>query len=160
MSKQLDDIIKTFYVISGKDNKDSTSVDYPSETFEDLSKKSLPNVVGVIKNDILDSIDQEIKECYISLVNELKAKNIEIVEIDLPFFKHVIPTYYVLTMAEASSNLSRYDGIRYGNRSSSKDLNQMYVETRSNGFSDEVKRRIMTGTYVLSSGYYLSLIHI
>ena len=154
MSKQLDDIIKTFYVISGKDNKDSTSIDYPSETFEDLSKKSLPNVVGVIKNDILDSIDQEIKECYMSLVNELKAKNIKIVEIDLPFFKHVIPTYYVLTMAEASSNLSRYDGIRYGNRINGQDLNELYVDTRSKGFSDEVKRRIMTGTYVLSSGYY------
>ena len=154
MSKKLDDIIKTFYVVSGKDLKDSTSVDYKKESLKNLSKKSLPKTVGVIKDDILNSIDVEIKDRYLFLVSNLKESGVKIKEIDLPFFKHVIPTYYVLTMAEASSNLSRYDGIRYGNRSSSKDLNQMYVETRSKGFSDEVKRRIMTGTYVLSSGYY------
>ena len=154
MSKKLDDIIKTFYVVSGKDLKDSTSVDHKKESLKNLSKKSLPKTVGVIKDDILNSIDVEIKDRYLFLVGNLKESGVKIKEIDLPFFKHVIPTYYVLTMAEASSNLSRYDGIRYGNRSSSKDLNQLYVETRSKGFSDEVKRRIMTGTYVLSSGYY------
>ena len=154
MSKKLDDIIKTFYVVSGKDPKDSTSVDHKRESLKNLSKKSLPKTVVVIKDDILNSIDVEIKDRYLFLVSNLKESGVKIKEIDLPFFKHVIPTYYVLTMAEASSNLSRYDGIRYGNRSSSKDLNQMYVETRSKGFSDEVKRRIMTGTYVLSSGYY------
>ena len=154
MSKKLDDIIKTFYVVSGKDSKDSTSVDYKKESLKNLSKKSLPKTVGVIKDDILNSIDVEIKDRYLFLVSNLKESGVKIKEIDLPFFKHVIPTYYVLTMAEASSNLSRYDGIRYGNRYSSKDLNQLYVETRSKGFSDEVKRRIMTGTYVLSSGYY------
>lgn len=154
MSKKLDDIIKTFYVVSGKDPNDSTSVDHKKESLKNLSKKSLPKTVGVIKDDILNSINVEIKDRYLFLVSNLKESGVKIKEIDLPFFKHVIPTYYVLTMAEASSNLSRYDGIRYGNRSSSKDLNQLYVETRSKGFSDEVKRRIMTGTYVLSSGYY------
>ena len=114
----------------------------------------MPKSIGVVNKNILKDVNPEIKDRYYLLIDFLKSKKVEIIEIDLPFFEYCIPAYYVLTMAEASSNLSRFDGVRYGNRSDSNDLSELYVKTRSKGFSDEVKRRIMTGTYVLSSGYY------
>ena len=154
MSKSLKDVYNTFCATSGLDNKDATSCDIEIPDLESFNEKKLPKSVGIIKNEILDKINPEIAEKYRLLVDFLKLKKVKIIEIDLPYFKYCIPAYYVLTMAEASSNLSRFDGIRYGNRADSKDLNQLYVESRTNGFSDEVKRRIMTGTYVLSSGYY------
>ena len=137
MSKSIKDIYNTFCTISGQDHKDSTSVD-----------------VNVVSDKILKNINVEIAEKYRQLVDYFKSKKVKIIEIDLPYFNYCIPAYYVLTMAEASSNLSRFDGVRYGNRANTKDLSELYIETRSKGFSDEVKRRIMTGTYVLSSGYY------
>tara|TARA_B100000963_G_scaffold72749_1_gene60846 strand:+ start:213 stop:1574 length:1362 start_codon:yes stop_codon:yes gene_type:complete len=154
MSKSLNDVYSTFCSISGLDKKDSTSYDIEIPNVESFNEKKLPKSVGIIKNEILDKINPEIAEKYHLLVDFLKIKKVKIIEIDLPYFDYCIPAYYVLTMAEASSNLSRFDGIRYGNRANSKDLNQLYIKSRTNGFSDEVKRRIMTGTYVLSSGYY------
>ena len=154
MSKSLNDVYSTFCSISGLDKKDSTSYDIEIPNHESFNEKKLPKSVGIIKNEILDKINPEISEKYHLLVDFLKTKKVKIIEIDLPYFDYCIPAYYVLTMAEASSNLSRFDGIRYGNRANSKDLNQLYIKSRTNGFSDEVKRRIMTGTYVLSSGYY------
>ena len=154
MSKNLNDVYSTFCSISGLDKKDSTSCDIEIPNDESFNEKKLPKSVGIIKNEILDKINPEIAEKYHLLVDFLKTKKVKIIEIDLPYFDYCIPAYYVLTMAEASSNLSRFDGIRYGNRANSKDLNQLYIKSRTKGFSDEVKRRIMTGTYVLSSGYY------
>ena len=154
MSKNLNDVYITFCSISGLDKKDSTSYDIEIPNHESFNEKKLPKSVGIIKNEILDKINPEIAEKYHLLVDFLNTKKVKIIEIDLPYFDYCIPAYYVLTMAEASSNLSRFDGIRYGNRANSKDLNQLYIKSRTNGFSDEVKRRIMTGTYVLSSGYY------
>ena len=154
MSKNLNDVYSTFCSISGLDKKDSTSCDIKIPYDESFNEKKLPKSVGIIKNEILDKLNPEIAEKYYLLVDFLKTKKVKIIEIDLPYFDYCIPAYYVLTMAEASSNLSRFDGIRYGNRANSKDLNQLYIKSRTNGFSDEVKRRIMTGTYVLSSGYY------
>ena len=84
----------------------------------------------------------------------MKSKNIQLVNVDLKIPDYAIPTYYIIAAAEASSNLSRFDGIRYGKRYNSDDLNKIYEQTRSNYFGDEVKRRIMIGNYVLSSGYY------
>ena len=154
MSKKLDDIHRTFSVIAGKDKKDATSVDLEVENYKPLKNLSLPKSIGVIKDDILKEINNDIAERYTFLVDYLRNNNVVVNEIELPFFKYCIPAYYVLTMAEASSNLSRFDGIRYGNRANNENLSDLYVKSRSEGFSDEVKRRIMTGTYVLSSGYY------
>ena len=154
MSKKLDDIHRTFSVIAGKDKKDATSVDLEVENYKPLKNLSLPKSIGVIKDDILKEINNDIAERYAFLVDYLRNNNVVVNEIELPFFKYCIPAYYVLTMAEASSNLSRFDGIRYGNRANNENLSDLYVKSRSEGFSDEVKRRIMTGTYVLSSGYY------
>ena len=154
MSKKLDDIHRTFSVIAGKDKKDATSVDLEVKNYKPLKNLSLPKSIGVIKDDILKEINNDIAERYTFLVDYLRNNNVVVNEIELPFFKYCIPAYYVLTMAEASSNLSRFDGIRYGNRANNENLSDLYVKSRSEGFSDEVKRRIMTGTYVLSSGYY------
>ena len=154
MSKDLTDVYKTFSVISGIDKKDATTCNIPLNNKFSLKASKLPKSIGVVSKNILKDINPEIKDRYYLLIDFLKSKKVEIIEIDLPFFEYCIPAYYVLTMAEASSNLSRFDGVRYGNRSDSNDLSELYVKTRSKGFSDEVKRRIMTGTYVLSSGYY------
>ena len=154
MSKDLTDVYKTFSVISGIDKKDATSCNIPLNDKFSFKASKLPKSIGVVSKNILKDINPEIKDRYYLLIDFLKSKKVEIIEIDLPFFEYCIPAYYVLTMAEASSNLSRFDGVRYGNRSDSNDLSELYVKTRSKGFSDEVKRRIMTGTYVLSSGYY------
>ncbi len=154
MSKDLNNICKTFSVISGEDKKDATSSEIPLNDKFSLKDSKFPKCIGIVSDDLLKKINPEIRERYNLLVDFLKTRKVKIIEIDLPFFDYCIPAYYILTMAEASSNLSRFDGVRYGNRLNSDDLSQLYLKTRSEGFSDEVKRRIITGTYVLSSGYY------
>ena len=154
MSKSIKDVHSTFCAISGKDIKDSTSVDADKPSISNLEDSRLPKSIGIINDNILNQINVEIAEKYRLLVDYLKLKKVQIIEIDLPYFEYCIAAYYVLTMAEASSNLSRFDGVRYGNRANNENLSDLYIKTRSDGFSDEVKRRIMTGTYVLSSGYY------
>jgi aspartyl-tRNA(Asn)/glutamyl-tRNA(Gln) amidotransferase subunit A len=154
MSKKIEDIRKTLSIISGVDIKDATSVDRRVDKYKSLNNVSLPKTLGVVKEEIINELNPEIAERYRYLVSYLKNKNVKIIEIDLPFFKYCIPTYYILTMAEASSNLSRFDGVRYGRRAKNDNLSELYIKSRNEGFSDEVKRRIMTGTYVLSSGYY------
>ena len=154
MSKSIIDVYSTFCAISGKDIKDSTSVDADKPSISNLEDSRLPKSIGIINDNILNQINVEIAEKYRLLVDYLKLKKVQIIEIDLPYFEYCIAAYYVLTMAEASSNLSRFDGVRYGNRANNENLSDLYIKTRSDGFSDEVKRRIMTGTYVLSSGYY------
>ncbi len=154
MSKKIENIRKTLSVISGKDRKDATTVDRKVDDYKPLNNVDLPKSIGIIKQEVLNELNPEIAERYQYLVSYLKENNVKINEIDLPFFKYCIPTYYVLTMAEASSNLSRFDGVRYGNRADCENLSELYFKSRTEGFSDEVKRRIMTGTYVLSSGYY------
>ena len=154
MSKSIKDVHSTFCAISGKDIKDSTSVDAVKPCISNLEDSRLPKSIGIINDNILNQINVEIAEKYRLLVDYLKLKKVQIIEIDLPYFEYCIAAYYVLTMAEASSNLSRFDGVRYGNRANNENLSDLYIKTRSDGFSDEVKRRIMTGTYVLSSGYY------
>ena len=154
MSKSIKDVHSTFCAISGKDIKDSTSYDADKPSISNLEDSRLPKSIGIINDNILNQINVEIAEKYRLLVDYLKLKKVQIIEIDLPYFEYCIAAYYVLTMAEASSNLSRFDGVRYGNRANNENLSDLYIKTRSDGFSDEVKRRIMTGTYVLSSGYY------
>jgi len=154
LSKNLEDITSAFSVMSGNDSKDVTSSKEPVLSLEKYNKEKLPKNVGILSDDTLSDIEGEIVDRYHMILDFLRKKKVNLVEVELPYFDYCVATYYVLTMAEASSNLSRFDGVRYGRRGDSKDLNETYLKSRSEGFSEEVKRRIMTGTYVLSSGYY------
>lgn len=154
-AKNIEDIVLILNVISGKDENDSTSVDtnliyYPIENPSNIKIK-----IGIPKEYFGKGLDEEIKERIFEVADKLKSKGIELSEISLPMTEYNIATYYILTTAEASSNLARFDGARYGYRSKqSETLEDMYINSRSEGFGNEVKRRIMLGTYVLSSGYY------
>ncbi|MDP4192221.1 MAG: Asp-tRNA(Asn)/Glu-tRNA(Gln) amidotransferase subunit GatA [Bacteroidota bacterium] len=150
-------------VISGKDCLDSTSADIPVPDFQKLlddvnlasgDYNGKPRI-GIPKEYFGHGLNPEIRESIENLIGKLKTSGFEVKEISLPHTEYSIATYYILTTAEASSNLARYDGARYGYRSSeSHNLKQMYTLSRSEGFGKEVKRRIMLGTYVLSAGYY------
>lgn len=151
------DIAAVLEVIAGEDDRDSTS---SKEAVKEYTKKlksndEVPLKIGIAKEYFGEGLQPEIKQAINNKMDELKSKGFEVKEISLPHSKYVIQTYYILTSAEASSNLARYDGVRYGYRSpESSNVEDMYVNTRSEGFGDEVKRRIMLGTYVLSAGYY------
>ncbi|MEO8664190.1 MAG: Asp-tRNA(Asn)/Glu-tRNA(Gln) amidotransferase subunit GatA [Ignavibacteria bacterium] len=152
------DISCALEVIAGRDERDSTSSDNPVDIYsKEVENKFDPkNIrIGYAKEYFEEGLDEEIKKVILNKIEALKQKGFTIKEISLPRSKYVIQTYYILTCAEASSNLSRYDGVRYGYRAEdSAVLEDMYVNTRSEGFGEEVKRRIMLGTYVLSAGYY------
>lgn len=154
-AKNVDDIALIMSVISVKDENDSTSVE--SESIEYPINKNLKKkfVIGIPEEYFGEGLDVEIKEKIFDMIEVLKQNDFEVKEITLPMTEYNIAAYYILTTAEASSNLARFDGARYGYRSkNSLTLEEMYVNSRSEGFGAEVKRRIMLGTYVLSSGYY------
>lgn len=154
-AKNVDDIALILNVISGRDDRDSTSVDSESIDYPIIKRQDKKFIIGFPKEYFGDGLDKEIKEKIWSVIEVLKQNDFEVKEISLPMTEYNIATYYILTTAEASSNLARYDGARYGYRSrNSSTLEEMYVNSRSEGFGSEVKRRIMLGTYVLSSGYY------
>lgn len=137
------------------DEKDSTSVNLPVPDYESYLGKSIKGMkIGIPKEYYLDGMSQEIIDLWQKGINWLKEAGAEIHDISLPHTKYALPSYYIIAPAEASSNLARYDGVRFGLRVPGKDIIEMYENTRSVGFGDEVKRRILIGTYVLSSGYY------
>jgi aspartyl-tRNA(Asn)/glutamyl-tRNA(Gln) amidotransferase subunit A len=141
--------------MSGHDPKDSTSADKPVPDFEKaLTKKVKGLRIGVPKEYRVDGMSAEIDALWQQGIEWFKAAGAEIVDISLPHTKYALPAYYIVAPAEASSNLARYDGVRYGARVNGKNIIDMYEETRSHGFGAEVKRRILIGTYVLSAGYY------
>ena len=142
--------------MAGHDPKDSTSIDRPVPDYEDFVGKGVKGLtVGVPKEYRLDDMPAEIEALWAKGVEWLKAAGAEIVEVSLPHTKYSLPAYYIVAPAEASSNLARYDGVRYGFRAEGDhDIAAMYEHTRGQGFGDEVKRRILIGTYVLSAGYY------
>ncbi len=154
-SKNVEDAALVMEVISGKDLNDSTSIkkeipDYSSALTKDTKLK-----IGIPKEYFADGLDEEIKTAILNIVDELKLEGYEVKEVSLPMTEYTIATYYILTTAEASSNLARFDGARYGFRANDySNLKEMYLNSRTQGFGKEVKRRIMLGTYVLSSGYY------
>ena len=151
------DIAAIMHVISGKDAHDSTSSskqvpNYTQILQQPLSKKRIAYIKECIEHD---GVDAEIKAKIKAILAQLKAEGHTVEEVAFPYLDYMIPTYYVLSTAEASSNLSRYDGVHYGRRA--KDavgVEQTYTKSRTEGFGKEVKRRILLGTYVLSSGYY------
>jgi len=155
MTKDVKDSALLLEVIAGHDNKDSTSAQNKVEPFSQNLKKDIKGLkIGIPKEYKIDGISKEILDLWEKGVEVLKSLGCEVKEISLPHTKYALPTYYIIAPAEASSNLARYDGVRYGFRAEGKDLIEMYENTRSLGFGDEVKRRILIGTYVLSSGYY------
>lgn len=154
-AKNVEDLFLILDVISGKDENDSTSVDFSEVKLQAQNIEAKKIKIGYPKEYFAEGLDSEIKEKIFSLINSLKNAGFNVSEISLPMTEFNIAAYYILTTAEASSNLARYDGARYGYRSKNSDtLEEMYVNSRTEGFGAEVKRRIMLGTYVLSSGYY------
>lgn len=142
--------------ISGHDTHDSTSLDIPVPAFSKaLSRDIKGSKVGVIKELLGEGVSPDVKKAVENAVQTYKNLGAEIVEISLPLLEYSIGVYYILATAEASSNLARFDGVKYGQRTKDpKNLLEMYTKTRAEGFGDEVKRRIMLGTYALSAGYY------
>jgi aspartyl-tRNA(Asn)/glutamyl-tRNA(Gln) amidotransferase subunit A len=141
--------------MAGHDPKDSTSVNIPVPDYEKAVGRSVKGLkIGVPKEYRVEGMPAEIEKLWQQGSDVLKAAGAEIVEISLPHTKYALPAYYIVAPAEASSNLARYDGVRYGARVPGKDIISMYENTRAAGFGAEVKRRIMIGTYVLSAGYY------
>lgn len=142
--------------VAGYDPLDSTSVDVPVPDYlADLERGVAGKKIGLPKEYFIDGVDAEVKQAVQNAVDKYRELGAEIVEISLPHTKYAVACYYVIATAEASSNLARYDGVRYCQRvDNGKGLIDMYTQTRSAGFGAEVKRRIMLGTYALSSGYY------
>lgn len=150
------DAARVLQVIAGSDENDSTSANVDVPDYLSLMDRNVKGLkIGLPKEYFSDGLNSEIRSVIQKKIEQLKDGGAEIVEVSLPNSEYTISTYYILATAEASSNLARYDGARYGYRSSNaQSLEEMYVKSRSEGFGDEVKRRIMLGTYVLSSGYY------
>ena len=155
MTKNVKDCSMLLEVISSFDQKDSTSIDYKRNCYsKELSKDIKGKKIGIPKEYRVDNMPDEIEQLWKNGISYAKDCGAEIIDISLPHTNYALPTYYIVAPAEASSNLARYDGVKYGFRSPGQNLIEMYEKTRSEGFGDEVKRRIMIGTYVLSSGYY------
>jgi aspartyl-tRNA(Asn)/glutamyl-tRNA(Gln) amidotransferase subunit A len=156
MARSVEDTALMFQIASGHDEKDSTSANVPVENYtqeiNDLNVKGLK--IGLPKEYFVEGVDQKVKDIIMAQIEKFKAAGAQIVDISLPNTKYAVPAYYIIAPAEAAANLSRYDGMRYGLRVEGTNLNDTYSKSRSAGFGWEVKRRIMVGNYVLSSGYY------
>ena len=155
MAQNVEDCALLQEVISSYDKKDSTSIDFKrNEYSKELSKDIKGKKIGIPKEYRVEGMPKEIEELWQKGIDYAKDCGAEIVDISLPHTNYALPTYYIVAPAEASSNLARYDGVKYGFRAKGENLIDMYEKTRSEGFGAEVLRRIMIGTYVLSSGYY------
>ena len=155
MTRDVKDSSLLFEVISSYDQKDSTSVDFKRGNYlKELNNSIKGKKIGIPKEYRVDAMPKEIEDLWQKGINIIKDAGAKIIDISLPHTKYALPAYYIVAPAEASSNLARYDGVKYGFRCKGENLIDMYEKTRSAGFGNEVKRRIMIGTYVLSSGYY------
>ena len=150
------DVAAVYDAIGGKDPRDATSSDRPLEaTAGELKRTDLRGVrVGIVREFGLDALDANVRGVYEAAYRDLEKLGAELVEVSLPTAKYGLSTYYLIAPAEASSNLARFDGIRYGLRVDGSDVADLYKKTRAAGFGPEVKRRILIGTHALSSGYY------
>jgi aspartyl-tRNA(Asn)/glutamyl-tRNA(Gln) amidotransferase subunit A len=155
MTRTVQDAAIMLKSMAGYDPKDSTSVNQTVPDFESAMNGNIKGLrVGIPTEYRLDGLSSEVDNLWKRGVDLLKEAGAEPVEISLPHTKYALPTYYIVAPAEASSNLARYDGVRYGLRVPGDSLDEMYENTRGAGFGKEVRRRIMIGTYVLSAGYY------
>jgi aspartyl-tRNA(Asn)/glutamyl-tRNA(Gln) amidotransferase subunit A len=156
MTRTVEDGAALMEIIAGHDPNDATSLQVEVPRFTEEIKKDVKGLkIGVIKELHGEGIEAGVKECFQAMLKKLESAGVVIEEVSLPSTSNALSAYYLIAPAEASSNLARYDGVRYGYRA--KDVDNMldlYLKTRSEGFGDEVKRRIMLGTYALSAGYY------
>lgn len=156
ITNNVEDMAKILEVISGDDNMDATVSNKPVPNYSDLLDSKGPRKIAYISDSLeSDGIDPEVKEHTHDIINKLKEAGHDIESVEFPFLDYMVPCYYVLTTAEASSNLARYSGLLYGHRSEdAEDLETTFKLSRKEGFGEEVQRRIMTGTFVLSSDHY------
>jgi len=155
IAKSVEDCALLLNVMAGYDAKDSTSANILTPDFTSLLNQDIKGLkIGIPQEYRPDGLNSEISKLWDDGISMLKSRGAEIVDISLPHTKYALPAYYIIAPAEASSNLARYDGVRYGLRVDGNGLDEMYINTRTEGFGSEVKRRIMIGTYVLSAGYY------
>jgi aspartyl-tRNA(Asn)/glutamyl-tRNA(Gln) amidotransferase subunit A len=156
LARTVGDAALTLSVIAGADECDATSSQRPVPDFTASLTGDVRGVrVGVPRAFVSEGVDEGVRRAFDASLETLRGAGAALVDIELPYAKYAIPVYYLVATAEASSNLARYDGVRYGHRETDgKDLKEMYSRTRDEGFGPEVKRRIMLGTYVLSAGYY------
>ena len=155
-ARTVEDAAALLEVISGYDKHDSTSLKLPVENYTaSLNNNIKGKKIGVVKELMVEGLADDVQQAMQSAIDTYKSLGAEVVEISLPNIKHSIGIYYILATAECSSNLARFDGVRYGHRTSeASNLMELYCKSRAEGFGAEVKRRIMLGTYALSSGYY------
>ncbi len=159
ITKTAEDAQIVFNAISGKDEKDSTSIELPetrslSVDRERVSVKASDLRIGIPKEYFVEGMDKEVEKIIKQAIKKIEEMGAKIEKISLPHTKYALAIYYLIMPSEASANLARYDGIKYGLSKSNKDLLGVYLKSRAEGFGDEVKRRIMLGTYALSAGYY------
>lgn len=154
IARSSEDIAKTLGIIAGFDENDLTTLNVPVPDYVSLLNRDIKGLRIGISQEFFDGLNEEVKKVINQALNTLVSLGAKLVNIDSKYMKYSISTYYIISSAEASSNLSRYDGVRYGYRAESDNIEDMYVKTRSEGFGNEVKRRIMIGSYVLSSGFY------
>ncbi len=155
-ARQATDAARVLQVIAGRDPHDATTADVPVADYIGETEKNIKGLkIGVARALLGEGLDAEVRDAIEKAIEVYRGLGAEIVEVDLPHAKYAIAVYYIIATAEASSNLARYDGVRYGFRAEdAPGLRDMYRRTRDEGFGAEVKRRIMLGTYVLSAGYY------
>ena len=156
LTRTVEDCAFIMNLIAGFDPKDSTSSSQPVPDYLIEIRKDIKNLkIGYIGKNLLENVDSQIRELYNGILRRLERDGIGLREINFTYWEYALPSYYVIAPSEASSNLARYDGIRYGYRISNyKNLKELYTKTRTSGFGQEVKRRIILGTFALSSGYY------
>ena len=156
MARTAEDCAIMLNEMCSHDEKDTTSLNDKIPNFEDNLNNSLNGKkIGIVKDLDLSSLDNDVVAVYENSLKEFVSMGADLIDINLPNLSLSVPTYYVVAPAECSSNLSRFDGVKFGRRSENpKDLEELYIQTRSEGFGDEVKRRILIGSYVLSAGYY------
>lgn len=155
ITKNVKDAAILMNIIAGRDARDSTSAPVAVPDYTDSLGKDIKGLkIGIPREYFVEGMDPEVERSVLQAISQLESHGAVPVEVSLPHTRYGVAAYYVLATSEASSNLARYDGVKYGFRAESKDLMDMYLKTRSEGFGAEVKRRIMIGTYALSSGYY------
>jgi aspartyl-tRNA(Asn)/glutamyl-tRNA(Gln) amidotransferase subunit A len=150
------DAATVLQIIAGRDSHDATTADVPVANYIGETEKDVAGLrIGVSRTLLGEGLDAEVRDAIEKTIDAYRTLGAEIVDVELPHAKYAIAVYYIIATAEASSNLARYDGVRYGFRAEEAPaLREMYRKTRDEGFGPEVKRRIMLGTYVLSAGYY------
>jgi aspartyl-tRNA(Asn)/glutamyl-tRNA(Gln) amidotransferase subunit A len=154
IAKTAEDCAMILQVIAGHDEKDSTTPDIEVPEYVSLLESSIRGMrIGVPRSFFENGIDSDVAQVMGTAEAQLRDLGAEIIDIDLPHAKYAVAAYYIIAPGEISSNQARYDGIRYGECASKETLDKIYTETRSEGFGDEVKRRILIGTFVLSAGY-------